>query len=129
MDSEVMEGLKKTQAEVTEGSFKRARYEIEQESAKRLRLEKEDDIAELKRCLEIVPEDDDDNMMYYLLVKKMYPFTNNILHQLWKDVRLKVDYEVEMAYDLLRLIRRRINEGYYKNSSFTTRAMIVNSAS
>nr|GEV53557.1 hypothetical protein [Tanacetum cinerariifolium] len=30
------------------------------ESAKRQRLKKEDDTAELKRCLEIVPEDDDD---------------------------------------------------------------------
>nr|GEW69199.1 hypothetical protein [Tanacetum cinerariifolium] len=46
------------------------------------------------------------NMVYYLLVEKMYPFSNNILHQLWKDVRLQVDYEVEMAYYLLRLIRR-----------------------
>nr|GEY07949.1 hypothetical protein [Tanacetum cinerariifolium] len=52
------------------------------------------------------------NLVYYLLVKKMYPFTNSILHQLWSDVRLQVDYEVEMAYDLLRLIRRQINEGY-----------------
>nr|GEW39930.1 hypothetical protein [Tanacetum cinerariifolium] len=60
MDSKVMEGSKKTQAEVTEGSSKRARDEIEQESAKRQRLEKEDDTAELKRCLEMVPEDDDD---------------------------------------------------------------------
>nr|GFA39781.1 hypothetical protein [Tanacetum cinerariifolium] len=45
------------------------------------------------------------NMVYYLLVEKMYPFTNNILHQMWKYVRLQVDYEVEMAYNLLRLIR------------------------
>nr|GEY77832.1 hypothetical protein [Tanacetum cinerariifolium] len=52
------------------------------------------------------------NMVHYLLVDKRYPFTNNILHQLWKYVRLQVDYEVEMAYDLLRLIRRQINEGY-----------------
>nr|GEV20218.1 hypothetical protein [Tanacetum cinerariifolium] len=52
------------------------------------------------------------NMVYYLLVEKMYPLTNNIQHQMWKDVRLQVDYEVEMAYDLLRLIRRQINEGY-----------------
>nr|GEX14836.1 hypothetical protein [Tanacetum cinerariifolium] len=59
MDSEVMEGSKKTQAEVTEGSSKRARDEIEQESAKRQKLEKEDDTAELKRCLVIVLEDDD----------------------------------------------------------------------
>nr|GEV44448.1 hypothetical protein [Tanacetum cinerariifolium] len=60
MDSEVMEGSKKTQAELTEGSSKRERDEIEQESAKRQRLEKEDDTTELKRCLEIVPKDDDD---------------------------------------------------------------------
>nr|GEV39338.1 ribonuclease H-like domain-containing protein [Tanacetum cinerariifolium] len=210
----VEESLKKTQAEVTEGSSKRARQELEQESAKEQKLiEREqakvadDDTAELKRCLEIVPEDDDDvaieetplssksptivdykiyrewkknlevlrsilkerykktkpvddmgnllfqtlktmfephvediiwkyqqgavkvdnwklfdscgvycviikTMLYYLLVEKMYPFTNSILHQLWTDVRLQVDYEVEMAYDLLRLIRRQINEGY-----------------
>nr|GEV18009.1 ribonuclease H-like domain-containing protein [Tanacetum cinerariifolium] len=217
MDSEVMKGSKKTQAEVTEGISKRARDEIEQESAKRQRLEKEDDIAELKRCLEIVPEDDDDvtikatplssksptivdykiykegkksyfkiiraygnsqnyltfrtmfknfnkedlevlrsivkerfkktkpvndmdnilfqilktmfehcfeyniwkyqqrvvkvhnwklydscrvyfvtthNMVYYLLVEKIYPFTNNILHQLWKDVRLQEQADI-----------------------------------
>nr|GEU35269.1 hypothetical protein [Tanacetum cinerariifolium] len=52
------------------------------------------------------------NIVYYLLVEKMYPFTNNRLHQLWKDVRLQVNYEVEMAYDLFRLIERQINEGY-----------------
>nr|GEV77574.1 hypothetical protein [Tanacetum cinerariifolium] len=52
------------------------------------------------------------NMVYYLLFKKMYPLTNSILHQLWSDVRLQVDYEVEMAYDLLRLIKRQVNEGY-----------------
>nr|GEV69697.1 hypothetical protein [Tanacetum cinerariifolium] len=51
-------------------------------------------------------------IVYYLLVEKMCPFTNNLLHQLWSDVKLQVDYEVEMAYDLLRLIRRQINEGY-----------------
>nr|GEX68637.1 xylulose kinase-1 [Tanacetum cinerariifolium] len=57
---EVMEGSKKTQAEVTEDSSKRAGDEIEQESAKRQRLEKENDTTELKRSFKIVPEDDDD---------------------------------------------------------------------
>nr|GEU64355.1 hypothetical protein [Tanacetum cinerariifolium] len=52
------------------------------------------------------------NMVYYLLVEKMYPFTRNISHQMWNDVRLQVDYEVEMAYDFLRLIRRKSSEGY-----------------
>ncbi|GJR41508.1 hypothetical protein Tco_1217192 [Tanacetum coccineum] len=42
------------------------------------------------------------NIVYYLLVEKTYPLTKNILHQLWNDVRLQVDYEVEMAYELLR---------------------------
>nr|GEY28782.1 hypothetical protein [Tanacetum cinerariifolium] len=55
---------------------------------------------------------DVENMVYYLLVEKMYLFTRNFLHQMWNDVRLQVDYEVEMAYDLLGLIRRQINEGY-----------------
>nr|GEV03807.1 putative ribonuclease H-like domain-containing protein [Tanacetum cinerariifolium] len=60
MDSKGMEESKKTQAEIIKGSSKRVGDEIKQESAKRQRLEKEDDTAELKRCLEIVPEDDDD---------------------------------------------------------------------
>nr|GEY73263.1 hypothetical protein [Tanacetum cinerariifolium] len=50
--------------------------------------------------------------IYYLLVEKVYPLTRNTLHQLWSDVRLQVDYEAEMAYDLLRFIRKQIIEGY-----------------
>nr|GEY33310.1 hypothetical protein [Tanacetum cinerariifolium] len=38
------------------------------------------------------------NMVYYLLVEKMYPFTRNILHQMWNDVRLWVDYEDSLDY-------------------------------
>nr|GEV41359.1 hypothetical protein [Tanacetum cinerariifolium] len=57
-------------------------------------------------------------MVYYLLVEKLYPYTKNILHQLWNDVRLQVDYEVEMAYDLLRLIRRQINKDIYLHEVF-----------
>ncbi|GJT31048.1 hypothetical protein Tco_0911323 [Tanacetum coccineum] len=255
MDTEnVEESLKKTQAE---GSSKRAGQELEQESAKKQKLAEQeqakvadDDTPELKRCLEIVPEDDDDvaieatplssksptivdykiyregkksyfkiiradgnsqnyltfgtmfknfnredlevlrsivkerfkktkpvddmenllfqtlktmfephvediiwkyqqgavkvnnwklfdscgvycvttkTMVYYLLVEKMYLFTNNVLHQLWSDVRLQVDYEVEMAYDLLRLIRRQINEGIvgFKGLHGVTTAQLV----
>nr|GEX57318.1 hypothetical protein [Tanacetum cinerariifolium] len=51
------------------------------------------------------------NIVYYLLVEKMYPLTRNTLHQIWNDVRLQVDYEVEMTYDLLRLVRRQLREG------------------
>nr|GEX24363.1 hypothetical protein [Tanacetum cinerariifolium] len=43
---------------------------------------------------------------------KVYPLTKNTLHQLWSDVRLQVDYDVEMANDLLRFIRKHLMEGY-----------------
>nr|GEV30620.1 hypothetical protein [Tanacetum cinerariifolium] len=49
---------------------------------------------------------------YYLLVEKMYPLTNYTLTQIWNDARLQFDYEVKMAYDLLRLVRRQVREGY-----------------
>nr|GEW68309.1 hypothetical protein [Tanacetum cinerariifolium] len=64
---EIMEeSLKKNQVEVSKGSSKRVGEELEQESAKKQKLDEQvqakavdDDTAELKRCLEIVPEDDD----------------------------------------------------------------------
>nr|GEY00307.1 putative ribonuclease H-like domain-containing protein [Tanacetum cinerariifolium] len=55
---------------------------------------------------------EDNNTTYYLLVEKMYLLTNYTLTQMWNDVRFQVDYEVEMAYDLLRLVRIRLREGY-----------------
>nr|GEX44832.1 copia protein [Tanacetum cinerariifolium] len=46
------------------------------------------------------------SIIYYLLDEKVYQLTRKTLHQLWSDVRLQVDYDVEMAYDLLRFIRK-----------------------
>nr|GEX69647.1 hypothetical protein [Tanacetum cinerariifolium] len=46
------------------------------------------------------------NILYYLLVKKMYPLTNHTLRQLFNDVKLQVDYECEMAFELLRLVKK-----------------------
>nr|GEU41187.1 hypothetical protein [Tanacetum cinerariifolium] len=43
-----------------------------------------------------------DNILYYLLVEKMYLLTNHTLHQKFNDVKLQVDYECEMAFELLR---------------------------
>ncbi|GJW37166.1 hypothetical protein Tco_0060086 [Tanacetum coccineum] len=135
-------------SEARGSSTKRTTKPLESDTSKKQKLvenveAKVDDSAELKRCIEIVPEDEDDvtidatplssksltiidykihkegkknyfqiNIVYYLLVEKMYPLTRNILNQLWNDVRLQVDFEVEMTYDLLRLIRRQIREGY-----------------
>nr|GEV26220.1 protein NEDD1 [Tanacetum cinerariifolium] len=47
-----------------------------------------------------------DTIQLYLLAEKMYPWTNYTLQQMFKEVRLQVDYEVEMAYDLLRLVTK-----------------------
>nr|GEY45361.1 hypothetical protein [Tanacetum cinerariifolium] len=52
---------KESQAEIAqESSSKRAGDELEQEIAKKQRIEDENESVELKRCLEIVPDDGDD---------------------------------------------------------------------
>nr|GEW68535.1 hypothetical protein [Tanacetum cinerariifolium] len=54
----------------------------------------------------------DNNILYYLLVEKMYPLTNHTLHQMFNDVKLQVNYECDMAYELLRLVKKQLKEGY-----------------
>ncbi|GJU07016.1 hypothetical protein Tco_1123446 [Tanacetum coccineum] len=49
---------------------------------------------------------------YYLLVEKMYLLTKHTLHQMFNNVKLQVDYESEMAYELLRLVKKQFKEGY-----------------
>ncbi|GJZ92625.1 hypothetical protein Tco_0664690 [Tanacetum coccineum] len=49
---------------------------------------------------------------YYLLVEKMYPLTKHTLHQMFNSVKLQVDYESEMAYELIRLVKKQLKEGY-----------------
>nr|GEX69522.1 hypothetical protein [Tanacetum cinerariifolium] len=48
----------------------------------------------------------------FLLVEKMYPLTHISREQMVNDVRLEVKDKSEMSLELLRLIRRRLNEGY-----------------
>ncbi|GKA86754.1 hypothetical protein Tco_0808465 [Tanacetum coccineum] len=55
---------------------------------------------------------EDNSIPYYLLVKKMYPLTNHTLHPMFNDVKLQVDYECEMAFELLRLVKKQLKEGY-----------------
>ncbi|GKC25991.1 hypothetical protein Tco_1028141, partial [Tanacetum coccineum] len=42
----------------------------------------------------------------------MYPLTKHTLHQMFNNVKLQVDYECEMAFELLRLVKKRLKEGY-----------------
>nr|GEU55822.1 hypothetical protein [Tanacetum cinerariifolium] len=84
--------------------------EIEQESAKRQRLEKEDDTVELKRCLEIVPEDDDD------VIIKATPLSSKS--------PTKVDYKIykERKKSYFKIIRADGNSQNY----LTFRTMFKN---
>ncbi|GJZ19400.1 hypothetical protein Tco_0555990 [Tanacetum coccineum] len=52
------------------------------------------------------------SILYYLLVEKMYPLTNHTLYQTFNDVKLQVDYECEMAFELLRLVKKQLKEDY-----------------
>ncbi|GJU34860.1 hypothetical protein Tco_1183214 [Tanacetum coccineum] len=124
----VEESSKKTEAEIAqESSSRRAGEVVEQENSKKQKLEEDKESEELKQCLEIILDDGDDvtinatplstksptiSMLFYLLVEKMYPLTKNTLHHMFNDVKLQVDYECEMAYDLLRLVKKQLKEGY-----------------
>ncbi|GJY60717.1 hypothetical protein Tco_0461374 [Tanacetum coccineum] len=48
----------------------------------------------------------------FIDVRKMYPLTKHTLHQMFNDVKLQVDYEYEMAFKLLRLVKKQLKEGY-----------------
>nr|GEV49288.1 hypothetical protein [Tanacetum cinerariifolium] len=58
------------------------------------------------------------NILYYLLVKKMYPLTNHTLYQMINDVKLQIDYECEMAFELLRLLSMKKLDILKKNIKF-----------
>ncbi|GKE11128.1 hypothetical protein Tco_1414679 [Tanacetum coccineum] len=57
-------------------------------------------------------------ILYYLLVEKMYPLTNHTLHQMFNDVKLQIDYECEMAFELLILLSMKKLEILKKNINF-----------
>nr|GEU38877.1 hypothetical protein [Tanacetum cinerariifolium] len=120
-DIELVKGSKKAvedSEKPEEGNYKRAASNLEQEDAKRQRIKEENESVELKRCLEIIPEDNDDvtieatplsSKCPTIVDYKIYKEGKKSFFKIFRadnDVRLQVDYEVEMAYDLLRLIRR-----------------------
>nr|GEV75730.1 hypothetical protein [Tanacetum cinerariifolium] len=121
MNTEIIEERsKKTQAEVTEGSSKRGGDKLEQESAKRQRLEKEDDYAELRKCLEVVPDDEDDCLME-LSIKKLEDSKDE--HQVYRRiVGIKSLHDVTTAQLLLLMykVTTVFNKVYAASSRVTT---------
>nr|GEV21177.1 hypothetical protein [Tanacetum cinerariifolium] len=65
--------------------------EAQESSTKRTAEHLESDISKKQKSI-----------IYYLLVENVYPLTRNTLHQLWSDVRLQVDHDVEMAKILIK---------------------------
>ncbi|GJS42943.1 hypothetical protein Tco_0567986 [Tanacetum coccineum] len=62
---------------------------------------------------------------YYLLVEKMYPLTKHTLHQMFNDVKLQVDYECGMAYELLRLVKNSLRKAMYINEVFGSILLVI----
>ncbi|GJT80225.1 putative reverse transcriptase domain-containing protein [Tanacetum coccineum] len=61
-------------------------------------------LLNLKTMLEHHVEDMQ-TIPFYLFVKKMHPLTKHTLHQMFNNVKFQINYECEMAFDLLRLGR------------------------
>nr|GFB39956.1 hypothetical protein [Tanacetum cinerariifolium] len=113
--------LERVEEEVTgqeeEGS-KRKDDSLKQRAAKKQKIDEETE--ELKTHLQIVPNDDDDvyteaiplALKMILLVEKKYLLTRFTLEQMLNNVRLEVKEESEMSFELLRLVRRQLQEGY-----------------
>ncbi|GKC38747.1 hypothetical protein Tco_1051131, partial [Tanacetum coccineum] len=64
------------------------------------------------KMLKNFDKEDLENILYNLLVEKMYPLIKYTLHQMFNDVKLQVDYECEMAFELFRLVKKQLKEGY-----------------
>ncbi|GJW81103.1 hypothetical protein Tco_0145078 [Tanacetum coccineum] len=63
-----------------------------------------------------------------LLVEKMYPLTKHTLHQMFNDVKLQVDYECEMAFELLVLVKKQLKEGYVPHKVFGSILLVIDEA-
>ncbi|GJS18851.1 hypothetical protein Tco_0413323 [Tanacetum coccineum] len=58
------------------------------------------------------------SMLFYLLVENMYPLKKHTLHQMFNDVKLQVDYECKMAFELFRLLSMKKLEILKENIKF-----------
>nr|GEX11406.1 reverse transcriptase domain-containing protein [Tanacetum cinerariifolium] len=85
--------------EVEVEGHKREGESLEKEITKKQKIDEE--AEELKSYLQIVSNDDDD----------IYPLTHFTLEQILNNVRLEVEEESAMSLELLRLVRRQLNEG------------------
>nr|GEW92354.1 hypothetical protein [Tanacetum cinerariifolium] len=119
--------------EIEEEGSKRKGESLEQDIAKKQRMDEEERrevletlcmlVKEIFESIELKNFSDDfllnilkimfeKSKIMFLLVEKKYPLTHFTLEQMLNNVRLEVKEESEMSLELLRLVRRQLNEGY-----------------
>nr|GEX51753.1 hypothetical protein [Tanacetum cinerariifolium] len=97
-------------------ALKRQSESFEEKAVKKQKLDEE--VEELNKHLQIVPNDDDD------VYTKATPFSLKMLN----NVRLKVKEESEVSLELFRFVRRQQQEGYrpeYYLDTSSTKIMLV----
>nr|GEW97625.1 hypothetical protein [Tanacetum cinerariifolium] len=124
-----LEKTKEQMEEEDSRSLKRISETQEEKTAKKQKLDEE--VAELKRHLQIVLNDDDDvyteatplaarfrvalgigQRKMILLVERRYPLSRFTLDQMLNNVRLEVEEESKVSLELLRFIRQQQQEGF-----------------
>nr|GEX52940.1 putative ribonuclease H-like domain-containing protein [Tanacetum cinerariifolium] len=101
--------LQKTKEQIEEEesrALKKLNETPAERATKRQKLDEE--VEELKRHLQIVPNEDDDLI---LLVERKYPLIRFTLDQMLNAVRLEVEEESEVSLELLRFVRQQHQEG------------------
>nr|GEW97276.1 xylulose kinase-1 [Tanacetum cinerariifolium] len=99
-------------------ALKRKTKSSKEKAVKKQKLDEE--VEELKKHLQIVPNDDDDvyieatplALKMISLVERRYPLIIFTLDQMLNNVRLEVEEESEVSLELLRFVRRQQQEGY-----------------
>ncbi|GJV08859.1 hypothetical protein Tco_1346515 [Tanacetum coccineum] len=91
--------------ELVEGKEKRAGIELVQEITKKRKVEDDKEIAELKQCLEIIPDEEE----IYMLVEKKHPLAPLTLSMMLEK-KLMIDYESKMAYQLLKFTIKQLKK-------------------
>nr|GEU35246.1 retrovirus-related Pol polyprotein from transposon TNT 1-94 [Tanacetum cinerariifolium] len=113
--------LEKTKEQMDEEdsrALKRANESQAEKAAKKQKLDEE--VAELNRHLQIVPNDKDDvyteatplARKMILQVERRYPLLRFTLDQRLNNVRLEVEEESEVSLRLLRFVRQQQQEGF-----------------
>ncbi|GKE18307.1 hypothetical protein Tco_1425884, partial [Tanacetum coccineum] len=96
--------------ELVKESSKKAEIELEENSKKMLKNFDREDLEVLwsivkARFKKTWPVNYMDNLLLHHL-KTMFE------HHMFNDVKLQVDYECKMAFELLRLVKKQLKEGY-----------------